>query len=76
MDPAAWRVKAKLTLRDVARRLGVASPMTVLRYERGEREAPNSVALRYERESGGQVTSEDLHRARQRFLRGQAKRAA
>ena len=72
MEPAHWRKKAKLSLREVARKLGVASPNSVLRYESGEREAPNSIALAYERVSGGDVTGEDLNRVRKRHLRAAA----
>lgn len=68
MDPAAWRKKAKLSLRELAVRLR-STRMTVSRYERGEREAPNSVALAYARESGDEVTGADLNRVRQRYLR-------
>jgi len=70
MDPRAWRKKkARLPLADVALLLGVSSPNTVRRYETGEREAPNSIALAYERVSAGAVSAEDLNRARSRFLR-------
>lgn len=69
MDPAAWRKREKLTVRGAAKRLGIKSAMSVLRYESGEREAPNSVAIAYERESGGEVSAEDLNRVRKRFLR-------
>lgn len=68
MDPAGWRKKAKLSLRDLAARLGITR-MTLSRYEKGEREAPNSVVLAYARESAGAVTGEDLNRARKRYVR-------
>lgn len=73
MDPAAWRKKAKISLRDLANRLGCAWS-SVRRYERGEHEAPNSIVLAYEKiskdEKGvSQVTGADLHRVHKRFLR-------
>lgn len=78
MTPSAWREKAGLTLKQAAKRLGCSSASCVFRYERGEREAPNSVVLAYERESKDekglpQVTGEDLNRVRQRFVRESAK---
>jgi transcriptional regulator with XRE-family HTH domain len=71
MDPAAWRKKIGWTLKKAALRLGCSSASVVFRYERGEREAPNSIALAYERESKGEVTSEDLHRVHKRWLRAE-----
>jgi transcriptional regulator with XRE-family HTH domain len=67
MVPSSWRKQRELSLRAVAQLLGVESPSSVLRYERGEREAPNSIALAYERISAGAVTSEDLARAHRAF---------
>jgi transcriptional regulator with XRE-family HTH domain len=75
MDPAAWRKREGLSVRKAARRLGIRSPMSVLHYETGAREAPNSIVLAYERESAGTVTGADLHKVRQRYLRGQSKAA-
>lgn len=76
MTPAAWRDKKDLSLRDVAKLLGITAN-TVRRYEMGIREVPTSVALKYEEISGRKVTSEDLHAIRQRWLRAkQAKQAA
>lgn len=72
MTPEAWRHKSKLTLAEVAALVGVASAMTVKRYETGAREVPNSIALSYERVSMGAVTAEDLNRARRKFLRADA----
>jgi len=69
MDPRAWRKKAARTLTETALSLGLSSPSTVRRYETGEREAPNSIAIAYAEISGGAVSAEDLNRARQRFLR-------
>ena len=68
MFPATWRKQQQLSLRAVARMVGVVSATTVLRYERGEREAPNSVALAYEKTSRSLVTSEDLAHVRRSFL--------
>jgi transcriptional regulator with XRE-family HTH domain len=76
MGPTAWRERENLTLKEAAKRLGVSSASCVFRYERGERETPNSVTMAYARESGGEVTAEDLHRARKRFLRAQERSAA
>lgn len=76
MGPAIWRDKKDLSLRDVAKQLGI-SPNSVRHYEMGIREAPTSVALDYERISDRKVTSEDLHAVRQRWLRAkEAKKAA
>lgn len=70
MNPRDWRQKrAKLTLGGAAKVLGCSSASCVLRYERGEREAPNSVVLAYEKLSDGDVTGADLARVRKRFLR-------
>jgi transcriptional regulator with XRE-family HTH domain len=74
MTPSAWREKAGLTLKETAKRLGVSSASCVFRYERGEREAPNSVVLAYERESrdengAPQVTGADLQRVHQKWER-------
>lgn len=69
MNPFAWRKKAALSLREVASQIGVSSAMSVLRYESGAREVPNSVALAYERISKRAVTSEDLDQARTEFLK-------
>jgi transcriptional regulator with XRE-family HTH domain len=71
MTPAAWRKREGLTLRELAARLG-CTRMSAMRYESGEREAPNSIALTYERISGGEVTAEDLNRARGRYLHSKA----
>ena len=77
MDPRAWRKKqAGLSLRAVATRLGCASPQTVRRYETGEREVPNSIALAYATESGGAVTAKDLDRTRNRYLKSRSTEAA
>lgn len=75
MSPAAWRKKEGLSLREVAVRLGVAWS-SLRRYENGERDAPTSLAMAYERESKGEVTSEDLHRVRRRFLAADDRDAA
>lgn len=69
MDPAIWRKKRGLTLKETARQIGHVSESMVFRYERGQREAPTSVSLAYERISGGAVTAADLNRTRKRFLR-------
>jgi transcriptional regulator with XRE-family HTH domain len=69
MAPAAWRKKKKLSLRNVAKLIGVRSAMTVLNYESGAREMPNSVALAYERESDGEVSAEDIAAVRRSYLR-------
>jgi len=73
MEPAEWRKKAGLTLKQAAQRLDCSSASCVFRYERGEREAPNSVVLAYGRESDGEVTGEDLNRVPKRFLRSEGK---
>lgn len=74
MNPCDWRQKiAKLSVRATAKSLGIKSPNCVLRYESGEREAPNSVAVKYSEISGGLVTGKDLDRVRKRFLRDVAK---
>lgn len=70
MNPAVWRQKAKKTLAEVAGLVGCSSPTTVQRWERGEREVPNSVALAYASASNGEVTAEDLNKARQAYLAG------
>ncbi len=67
MDPAAWRKREGLALRDLAARFRMAWS-SVRRYERGESDAPTSVALLYVRLSKGEVTGEDLNRVRKRFL--------
>lgn len=67
MAPAVWRDKKGLSLRDVAALLGTTAN-SVRRYERGIREAPTSIALKYEEITDRKVTSEDLHAARRRFL--------
>ena len=69
MLPADWRKKAGLSLREVARRLGCSSASSVLRWESGEREAPNSVVIAYDKISKGEVTSSDLNKARKKHLR-------
>lgn len=68
MDPANWRKKAAWSLRDVAKLLGCSSASSVRRWEKGERDAPTSIALAYEQISGGKVRAEDLSRTRKRFL--------
>jgi transcriptional regulator with XRE-family HTH domain len=68
MDPLDWRQEAGLTLKDLATKCGKGIS-TVRRYETGEKEAPNGVALIYERTSGGKVTSEDFARVRKQWLR-------
>lgn len=68
MHPTAWRKKKGLTLRQVAKLLERSSASVVLRWETGELEAPNSVALAYERISKRAVTAEDLNRVRKAFL--------
>jgi transcriptional regulator with XRE-family HTH domain len=74
MLPADWRKKAGLSLREVARRLGCSSASSVLRWETGEREAPNSVVLAYEHESGGAVSGADLNRVRSHYKRSHSNR--
>ena len=69
MTPSFWRKQQGLSLREVAVQLGVASAMTVLRYESGAREVPNRVALAYERMTERAVTSEELNAVRVAFLR-------
>jgi transcriptional regulator with XRE-family HTH domain len=68
MDPSVWREQAGLTLREMAERLG-RGWSSVRRWELGEKEAPNSVVLEYDRASKGRVTSADFARVRKRFLR-------
>jgi transcriptional regulator with XRE-family HTH domain len=75
MVPARWRHQSKLSLRELAARLGITR-MTLSRYEKGEREVPNSVVLAYARESDGQVTGEDLDRVRKRYVRAQCDETA
>jgi transcriptional regulator with XRE-family HTH domain len=75
MDPAAWRKREKLTLRDLGAKLGI-NANSVTNYETGRREAPTSVSLAYQKLSGGDVTPEDLHRARRRFLATEERDAA
>lgn len=70
MDPAAWRKRSKLTLRDMAEKLG-RGWSSVRRWELGEKEAPNAVVLVYSEASKGEVTGEDFQRVRKRYLRAQ-----
>lgn len=71
MSPSLWRRKRGLSLSRVAELLGCGSPSTVLRYERGVRDVPNSVSLAYSEISNGAVTASDLARVRKGFLRQQ-----
>jgi predicted transcriptional regulator len=75
MVPAIWRKRSGISLRNLALRLG-CTWSSARRYETGEREAPNSIALKYEEISGGEVTGEDLKRVRDRFLKNQPDKAA
>lgn len=68
MDPAAWRRRERLSLRDVAALIG-CTRMSVKRYEEGARDPTNSTVVAYKRISKGDVTGEDFDRARRRFLR-------
>lgn len=70
MNPADWRAKKGLSLRQMAERLGRAWS-SIRRWERGEKEAPNAVVLVYAEASNGEVTGEDFQRVRKRYLRAQ-----
>lgn len=74
MAPSEWRKQARLRLADLATHAGCASASSVMRYERGDREAPNSVVLAYQHLSKGLVTGEDFAAVRARYLADQPAR--
>lgn len=76
MEPFDWRKREGLSLRTVARMLRAGSAMSVLRWERGERDCPNSFSVAYLKITAGKVGPEDLNRVRNRYLRTQATAAA
>lgn len=62
MTPFDWRTEAKMSLRDVAKKLDVA-PSTVLRHERGARVSVED-AMAWQTMTGGLVRPEDFEAVR------------
>ncbi len=72
MQPKHWREQAKISLGEIARRLGVEGKnpaRTYHRYETGERAAPAGIVERFREVSNGAVRAEDWHETRLGWLR-------
>ena len=60
MDLRTFRLAERLTLREIAERIGVAHPRTVHRYETGRIPKPDVMA-RIVQATGGKVRPEDFY---------------